>query len=142
MTNIKTSHSLKLVNEVLVLGLAHQSSGTKAHSLKIFGDDLIVSEAGLDLKKLLLMLTDLGASGSRDEVIKVALPSSSTSFEPRLILFTGLGESDSRYPREVLRRAAGAASRELSGHKSVDFYLPHSDLSELEAIAEGIHLGA
>jgi len=142
MTNIKTSHSLKLVNEVLVLGLAHQSSGTKAHSLKIFGDDLIVSEAGLDLKKLLLMLTDLGASGSRDEVIKVALPSSSTSFEPRLILFTGLGESDSRYPREVLRRAAGAASRELSGHKSVDFYLPHSDHSELEAIAEGIHLGA
>ena len=41
-----------------------------------------------------------------------------------------------------MRRAAGAAARELSGNKSASFSLPHKSVVELAAIAEGAALGS
>jgi leucyl aminopeptidase len=49
---------------------------------------------------------------------------------------------DSGITAENLRRAAGAAARELSGNKSATFALPHKSVIELAAIAEGAALGA
>jgi leucyl aminopeptidase len=78
----------------------------------------------------------MGATGKNDEVIK--LPGKSS----KLIVFTGLGKIESNYNPEVLRRAAGAAARELSGNKSASFSLPHKSVVELAAIAEGAALGS
>ena len=78
----------------------------------------------------------MGVSASADEVIK--LPGKSS----KLIVFTGLGNLDSGITAENLRRAAGAAARELSGNKSATFALPHKSVIELAAITEGAALGA
>ncbi len=117
--------------ETLVLGLATR-------------DGKLIIEAGasaLTTKPLLAILEDLGATGKREEIVKVPAPAGSTV---RLILFTGLGEAmnGSDYPHEVLRRAAGAATRALAGKKSADFALPHSTTVGFSAIAEGIALAA
>ena len=66
------------------------------------------------------------------------MPGSTT----RLLIFTGLGEAKKDYPHEVLRRAAGAASRALAGEKSAAFAMPTTNLEQLAAIAEGVTLGA
>ena len=81
-------------------------------------------------------LDDLGASAAPDEIIK--LPGSST----KLVVLTGLGETKNDYPHEVLRRAAGAASRALSGHNSATFALPAAEITAFAAVAEGALLGA
>ncbi len=116
--------------ETLVIGLA--SDGGK-----------LVIESGsysLDTKKLLAILADIGATGKADEVTKVPFEEGRHT----LLVFTGLGAKEPRgkYPHETLRRAAGSATRALSGKKSADFALPHSDLPEFAAIAEGIGLGS
>ncbi len=86
-------------------------------------------------KAILAALESLGATASADEVIKFPLG-------PRIIVSTGLGKSQSSYPHEHLRRAAGAASRALAGNTSAAFALPASNLSDVAAIAEGAALGA
>ncbi len=78
----------------------------------------------------------MGATGAGDEVLKVA----DESFG--IIVVTGLGETRSNFDHEVLRRAAGAASRALAGNISASFALPHSDLAGLAAIGEGAALGS
>jgi leucyl aminopeptidase len=78
----------------------------------------------------------MGATAKADEVIK--LPGKAT----KLVVFTGLGEIKSSYDPEVLRRAAGAAARDLNGNKNATFSLPHKSVVELAAIAEGAALGA
>lgn len=129
MATLKSS--FKSTSESLVLGLA-----TK--------DGKLVIESGastIATKSLIAILEDLGATGQREEIVKVPAPAGTSA---RLIIFTGLGDaaSGSRYPHEVLRRAAGAATRALSGKKSADFALPHTTAVELSAIAEGIGLGS
>jgi leucyl aminopeptidase len=78
----------------------------------------------------------MGATGKADEVVK--LPGSHV----RLLVFTGLGKKTSSYPHEVLRRAAGAASRALTGNSAATFSLPAKNLPEVSAVAEGAALGA
>ena len=109
---------------VLVVGLAHGEG--KNPSLHIESGDLV-----LDTKPLLAALADLGATGKADEIIR--LPGSSI----RLLVFTGLGKGQRKYPHEVLRRAAGAATRALAGNPEVSFAMPVPDLSSVNAIAEG-----
>jgi leucyl aminopeptidase len=125
MTTLKTSD--KTNSEILVLGVAKKSGKLVIES----------GAANIDTKALLGILNDLGATGKADEVTKVPVS------HPRLIYFVGLGESTgSTYAHETLRRAAGAASRELAGTAHADFALPHSSSAEFAAIAEGITLGA
>ena len=114
-------------NEVLVIGFSIKKNGT------------FVIESGdlaLDEKPLVQALKDLGATGKNDEILKV--PGSTT----RLMVFTSLGAESKKYAPEILRRAAGSASRALAGNASVTFCLPTPDLESLGAIAEGATLGS
>jgi len=129
MATLKSS--FKNTSENLVIGLASR-------------DGALVIESGtlsLSSKSLLAILEDLGATGKREEVIKVPAPA---GLSARLIIFTGLGEATkgSVYPHEVLRRAAGAATRALAGKKNADFALPHNHDETFAAIAEGVGLAS
>jgi len=123
---VKVKLTTKLDSDVLVVGL-----GTLNKKLQIES-----GPAQVDTTALLSTLNAMGATGKNDEVIK--LPGKSS----KLIVFTGLGKIESNYNPEVLRRAAGAAARELSGNKSASFSLPHKSVVELAAIAEGAALGS
>lgn len=114
---------------ILVVGLAYEDG--KKSSLVIESGDLV-----LDSKPLLAILKSIGASGKTDEVIKIPAP----GFQ--LLVFTGLGKVSRKYPHELLRRAAGAATRALAGNEAVAFSLPDHDLLSLNAVAEGAVLGA
>jgi leucyl aminopeptidase len=113
-------------SEILVVGLG------------LVGKKLQIESTGaqIDTAALLTTLTSMGASGEVDEVIK--LPSKSN----KLIVFTGLGKIESNFSPELLRRAAGAASRHLLGNNSASFALPHKSVAEIAAIAEGAALGS
>jgi len=127
MTTIRISDGI-VKDDILVVGLAAKSA---KGALQIESGDLAV-----DSKVLLQMLSDLGATGKADEVVKVAGTST------RLIVFTGLGKAGSHYDHETLRRAAGAAARSLAGNTSATFSLPAKDATSLRAIAEGAALGS
>ena len=127
MSTLKISDGV-VKDEVLVLGLA--STNSKG-GLAIEAGDM-----ALDTKTILAQLSDMGATGKADEVIK--LPGSHV----RLLVFTGLGKKTSTYSHEVLRRAAGSASRSLSGNAAATFSLPAKSLAEVAAVAEGAALGA
>ncbi|KKD03651.1 leucyl aminopeptidase [Streptomyces sp. WM6386] len=88
------------------------------------------------------VLETLGASGAEGEVTKLPAPS---GFKTPLVVAVGLGpepEKDSSFDSEVLRRAAGAAARLLTGSKKAAFALPLTDAADAGAIAEGALLGA
>jgi leucyl aminopeptidase len=87
-------------------------------------------------KALLEILKNLGATGKSDEIVKVPFT------KPQTIYFTGLGETSKSYEAENLRRAAGAAARELAGQSVATFALPASTLAQISAVAEGAALGA
>lgn len=126
MTAIRLSNGI-VKDDVLVVGLSTKSS---KGALQIESGDL-----ALDTKALLQQLNDLGATGKADEVIKI--PGATT----RLLVFTGLGKSVSTFNNEVLRRAAGAAIRNLAGNSSATISLPAKSVAPLQAIAEGAALG-
>jgi leucyl aminopeptidase len=133
MPTIRATDS-SVIEDVLVIGFSKTLKSSQGKpQFKLHSGDLKVDEA-----PLLEALNDLGATGSADEVIK--LPGRAA----KLIVLSGLGESKAsdRFPHEVLRRAAGAAARNLAGHSSATFALPHSSLEEFSAIAEGAMLGA
>jgi leucyl aminopeptidase len=113
-------------SEILVVGLG------------LAGKKLQIESTGaqIDTATLLTTLTTMGATGEIDEVIK--LPSKSN----KLIVFTGLGKIESNFSPELLRRAAGAASRNLLGNEGASFALPHKSVAEIAAIAEGAALGS
>jgi leucyl aminopeptidase len=81
----------------------------------------------------------LGLTGAADEVRRV--PTGGQLAAPVLVL-TGLGDQAATYSGETLRRAAGAATRELAGTAAVAIALPADDVEELAAVAEGALLGA
>ena len=126
MTTIRLSNGI-VKDDLLVVGLSAKSAKC---ALQIESGDL-----ALDTKALLPLLGDLGATGKADEVIKI--PGTTT----RLIVFTGLGKSATTYNNEVLRRAAGAATRALAGNSSATISLPSKSAAAVKAIAEGAALG-
>lgn len=84
----------------------------------------------------------LGITGAVDEVRR--LPG--TGLRATTLVVTGLGDApvDPATPAgaELLRRAAGAATRELAGRSSVAVALPAADAGAVAAVAEGALLGA
>ena len=131
MTTLRLSDGI-IKDEVLVVGLSYKKSlkDSKANLVIESGD------IALDTKKLLQSLADMGATGKCDEVVKI--PGITT----RLLVFTGLGENKAEHEDEVLRRAAGVAARALAGNSGATFSLPAKKISTLEAIAQGVVLGA
>jgi leucyl aminopeptidase len=130
IAKISTTQDLKGV-DALVVGLAKDAQG----NLKLEAGTL---SAALDSEGLVSALTDLGATGAADEVIKV--PGSTT----KVIVATGLGASAGRggYDAETLRRASGAAARALAGSATAVFSLPATKAAALSAITEGALFGA
>ena len=124
----KSSISGSGTSQALVIGLAQGEKGLVLES----------GTAKIEEADLLDALSDLGATGKCDEVIK--LPGTTS----KLLVITGLGKHHARgaYPHEVLRRAAGAAARALAGVESAAFALPSTKLPALAAVAEGALLGA
>ncbi len=116
----------KIDSDLLVVGLGQLNKKLHIES----------GPSQVDSTALLATLNAMGATGNFDEIIK--LPGKNT----KLIVFTGLGNLDSGATAENLRRAAGAAARELNGNKNATFSLPHKSVIELAAIAEGAALGA
>ncbi|MBT0994839.1 leucyl aminopeptidase [Cellulomonas sp. DKR-3] len=84
----------------------------------------------------------LGITGAVDEVRR--LPG--TGLKAAALVVTGVGDKplDAGSPAgaETLRRAAGAATRELAGLASVALALPAPDAASVAAVAEGALLGA
>jgi len=95
--------------------------------------------------RLLSALADLGARGTEDEVVK--LPTFGQGPFP-VVAVAGLGapQADGGYPAESVRRAAGAASRALTGRSAVVSLLAAvggaPDADRLHAVGEGSLLGA
>ena len=79
----------------------------------------------------------LGITGAPDEVRRVP----GLGLSAAVLVVTGVGPV-ADVDAEVLRRAAGAATRELAGSTSVALALPASDAAEVAAVAEGALLGA
>ena len=80
--------------------------------------------------------TALGITGAADEVRR--LPG--TGLAAAVLVLTGVGSGP--LTPESLRRAAGAATRELAGTASVGLALPADDAESVSAVAEGALLGA
>ncbi|MGI9171622.1 MAG: M17 family peptidase N-terminal domain-containing protein [Candidatus Nanopelagicus sp.] len=123
---VKVKLTTKVDSDILVVGLTKVNNKLQIES----------NGAQLESVSLLATLTAIGATAKSDEVIK--LPGKNT----KLVIFTGLGDGSSNLTAETLRRAAGAAARELHGNKMATFALPHKSVVELSAIAEGAALGA
>jgi leucyl aminopeptidase len=78
----------------------------------------------------------LGITGAVDEVRRVP----GLGLSAPVLVVTGIGSGD--VTPESLRRAAGAATRELAGSGSVALALPADDVEQVAAVAEGALLGA
>ena len=90
-------------------------------------------------RRLQESLDALGATGKAGEVVR--LPGAGITAAP-FVLAIGLGKGGSGDRTEDLRRAAGTAARALAGTRRALFALPTAGPAELEAVAEGIALGA
>ncbi|SDQ32742.1 leucyl aminopeptidase [Quadrisphaera sp. DSM 44207] len=130
-----TARTLQTVPaDAVVLGVAAGASGAGPRLLG--ADDLPAELRGV----LGASLAGLGVTGRPDEVRRV--PTAGALGAPVLVL-TGLGRVGAAGPdAEALRRAAGAAVRELAGTGSVALALPADDVDAAAAVAEGALLGA
>jgi leucyl aminopeptidase len=84
----------------------------------------------------------LHVTGAADEVVTIAAVPGVTA--PRVVL-SGLGKGTARttsFDHEVLRRAAGAATRSLRNAPKVVFAFPTTGAGSVAAVAEGAALGA
>ena len=128
----------KLTADAVVVGVGRGPDGL----LTTPGADAVDRLLG---GRLLAALADLGARGAEDEVTK--LPTFGQGPFP-VVAVAGLGapQADGGYAPEAVRRAAGAASRALTGRSSVVTLLAAvggtPDADRLHAVGEGSLLGA
>jgi len=126
----------KISTDALVIGIAKGADGPV----------LAPGAEGLDKAmkgRLLPALIALGATGATAEVTKLATLGTA---EVAVVAAVGLGEAgnDRRYRVESVRRAAGAAVRELAGRRTVTSTLGlvnGDDEATLRAAGEGSLLG-
>jgi leucyl aminopeptidase len=118
--------------EALVVATAQTSDGVAVVSDQLPTDLLTQLET---------LAPQLGVTGARDEVRKIP---AGDKLAADVLVLTGLGErtEDGTFTAETLRRAAGAATRELAGLASAAIALPASDDAEITAVTEGALLGA
>jgi leucyl aminopeptidase len=120
--------------DALVVGVGTGSRGL------VLTDAAKALEAALGTK-LAALLAALGHEGRAEQIAK--LPG--TGLAAGLVVVVGLGPAPTgraRWDLEVLRRAAGAASRSLAGTRTVAVALPAADAAAVGAVAEGALLGA
>jgi leucyl aminopeptidase len=128
----------KLTADAVVVGVGKGAAGLRSTP----GADAVDRLLG---GRLLAALADLGAKGAEEEVTK--LPTFGQGPFP-VVVVVGLGapQPDGCYSPEVVRRAAGAASRALPGRSTVVSLLAAvggpPDAERLHAVGEGSLLGA
>ena len=125
----------RLTTDAVVVAIARTPDGP----VLVAGDELPTALRTALSEVLASGAATLGITGAADEVRKV--PSAGSVAAPVIVL-TGLGDVDDTWAPESLRRAAGAATRELGGAGSVALALPSADLVQLAAVIEGALLGA
>ncbi|MDT5215989.1 MAG: leucyl aminopeptidase [Mycobacterium sp.] len=107
----------------------------------VAGDDddvTVVANPFLDAEatgELEVALKALGAKGGAEQTTRVVVP----SLPVASVLAVGLGKVRDEWPADVIRRAAGAAARALSGTEAVATTLSELDM---EAAIEGLILGS
>jgi len=92
--------------------------------------------------KLAASLTALGQDGKAEHVVKIP---GGSGVKAAVVVVVGLGTlpgARGSWDLEVLRRAAGAATRAVAGSRSVALALPAPDAAAVGAVAEGALLGA
>ncbi|WP_157156238.1 leucyl aminopeptidase [Diaminobutyricimonas sp. LJ205] len=123
LPSLSLTDSVPSTVDVLVLGVKKGPDGPE-----------LASEDG-QYAALAGSLAGIGSTGASDELLRVP---ASTVDGPSLALI-GLGSNpDAR----ALRAAAGSATRQLRGIRSVAFQLPASSDADVIAIAEGALIGA
>jgi leucyl aminopeptidase len=127
-----------LTADALVLGIAAGTGGSKAAASlpRLLGAEALPAAVRTQLTSA---ISAIGATGAKDSVHR--LPAV-TGISAKSVVFTGLGAVRGPIPAEVLRRAAGAASRQLAGLSKVVFALPTADSEAVTAVAEGALIGA
>ncbi len=118
--------------DALVVAVASSPAGPR-----VVGADWLPAET---VEQVTGLAGVLGITGAVDEVRR--LPAAG-KLAARTVVLTGVGPLDEVVPdAETLRRAAGAALRELTGAPSVAVALPAEDAEQVAAVAEGALLGA
>ncbi|MDO8107982.1 leucyl aminopeptidase [Isoptericola sp. b441] len=125
MITLTSSSAAHLSVDVLVVGVT-SDDGTP----RLLGDALPASLAGV------LTSPALGLTGEVDQVVRVP---AGDAVAADVVAAVGVGDPSDR---EALRRAAGAATRQLTGVRSVALALPVRDADDAAAVAEGALLGA
>jgi leucyl aminopeptidase len=126
--------------DALVIGVLQTPDGP----LPAPGAEDVAAALGLDGSDLAAQLTALGATGKAEEISKIA---TAGRLPVPVVLAVGLGPGDPS--AETLRRAAGAAVRELSSHSPfgqnrvvvISLALPASQPAQAEAVTLGALLG-
>ncbi|WP_147796432.1 leucyl aminopeptidase [Cellulomonas sp. Y8] len=118
--------------DALVVAVASSPAGPR-----VVGADWLPAET---VEQVTGLAGVLGITGAVDEVRR--LPAAG-KLAARTVVLTGVGPLDEVVPdAETLRRAAGAALRELTGAASVAVALPAEDAEQVAAVAEGALFGA
>ncbi|CAL9611631.1 putative cytosol aminopeptidase [Streptomyces sp. enrichment culture] len=129
---VTTTSITSLPTEWVVIGVAQGTEGPVPvpgpGTTGVFGDEVP------------RLLAGLGATGAQGETVAFPAP---TGIGPDLVLAVGLGTATDRggYGPEALRRAAGVATRTLTGADTVALALPAGTAEAVEAVALGALLG-
>ncbi|MCL1801659.1 MAG: leucyl aminopeptidase [Promicromonosporaceae bacterium] len=121
--------------DAIVLGCVFGDNGPE-----IVSDGVEPVDATLTLQ-LAGAAKQLGITGAPDDVHAFPAPA---GYQAKVVVLTGLGKppASGEFSAETLRRAAGAATRQLNGSQSAAVALPTPDEASLAAVAEGSLLGA
>jgi leucyl aminopeptidase len=120
--------------DALVLAVTTGPAGSS--TARLLGGEALPSEVRTRLQEALRVI---GATGAKDVVHRIPAVGGVSA---RSVVFTGVGKVTGAPTGETLRRAAGAASRHLSGLGKAVFALPAPDAEAVTAVAEGALLGA
>ncbi|MEV7972074.1 leucyl aminopeptidase [Cellulomonas sp. NPDC089187] len=131
---LTSANPARLSADALIVAVAQTGEGRPP---RLLAADWLPADLASSLTDL---ATPLGVTGAVDQVRTVP----AAGVKAKLVVLTGVGALDdgaSAEP-EALRRAAGAALRELSGVTSVAVALPAADAEQVAAVAEGALFGA
>lgn len=122
--HLSTENPLEITCDVLVLGVTSSDSGPTLQT-----DDPEFDPIKTSLKAI-------GVTGAEDELRRLNPPAGSA----KSIALIGLGPQETS-PNQ-LRRAAGSATRQLTGVSSLAFALPTATSEDVLAVLEGAAIGS
>ncbi len=138
--NLTLKDPARLDVDVLVVGVARRPGATPTApgAVALLDPEALPTAFASELTA---RAAALGVSGDADSVTRV--PSGGAVQAP-VVALVGVGElAEGGLPTaETLRRAAGAATRQLTGVATLGLALPATDVGQVAALAEGALLGA